>query len=669
MKYIVTTIACVIALFTSCSKPNVAGGIDQTDTGTSASLVSFAGVNVPNASVRVYKFRDSLGIWVDSTTTNADGEYTLRDLDEGRYSIWAETDSSALFSENLIISNDKSFDRTDTLKPTYNVSIPVKVQPNHDSRMVEAQILGTPIRHNVNAAGLLKLTNVPEGVYFTRLTTAIEGYVPTNDSIVITPAYSDTSKIHDTLELIYTGIPVVLGIRAEYDTLTGVASITWDSSSYLGNDGYLIYRDEINALELSKTPVGVTSDTHFADTIGSLFDDTTYSNYSKQIVYRVLIRSDDGGLKGNSYFKDTIDYLDPKMAMRLFAAPIDTVFGLHSVNFPFRTPGWIGEADSVQLQIEDTIIYGLGTDTSLQGIIPPVYGDSLQCIMKMTFTNGEVVRDTLYLTVIPKFYHSPVPFAYNDDIESIVSYRGELYATTTTKSNSMVTFWKTSGNHVWEEINSWELVENVSYEQVSTLAVWDDLLWIVSPDGYLMNSSDAVTWEKANTTSPINMSKLSLCEIQAKDDRLIIYNVYVETVKQSIVREFKNGEFSILMDFKSQAGTTNFFKIDNEFYTTLSFTTYSILKFTDGFNELKGVFSFTDHGISQTTNIVKYGNDCYTFDRINAQLLRFDLTNETIRSKYEFESFKSSSRSRFVVHNDILYYIKSAGLYSNSPGK
>lgn len=96
--------------------------------------------------------------------------------------------------------------------------------------------------------------------------------------------------LSDTIKLIYTGIPVVIGLNAVFDTLNGVMIISWNSAGYSNLQNYLLYRQDDTTKIISQNIYAVLTDTIFYDTIyhgtDPIFDTSSYTYQ-----YRVKIRN------------------------------------------------------------------------------------------------------------------------------------------------------------------------------------------------------------------------------------------------------------------------------------------------------------------------------------------------------------------------------------------
>jgi hypothetical protein len=219
------------------------------------------------------------------TSTDDQGHYSVNGLADGCYNVWAELDSLVMLHDSIYIASTSLLQSiSDTLNLSASLSGVVKIQPNHNVATVIIQALGTNIYANVNSKGQFNLPRLAKGDYQLKFSTSISGYVPKFVSVGIRISKPDTIK--DTIELTYTGIPVVTNIQAWYDSLSGKVRISWHPVEYFDLSAYLVYRAQGNDdLQPKGILIGVTTDTIYYDTIAGRLDSGSY-----QLQYRVLAR-------------------------------------------------------------------------------------------------------------------------------------------------------------------------------------------------------------------------------------------------------------------------------------------------------------------------------------------------------------------------------------------
>ncbi|HEX2956035.1 MAG TPA: hypothetical protein VHO70_04365, partial [Chitinispirillaceae bacterium] len=223
--------------------------------------------------------------------TDSKGYVDLSGLAEGCYNIYAERDTLTAFADSVYLTSN-GLDKTGLkLASSGHITGFVSIQPNHDPRIVTIQVLGTQLYANVDQQGVFELPQIASGEYNIRLIANETGYNQTFKKIRVSKSGNDT--LRDTFEVSYTGIPVVENIAASYDKSKGIV-VTWSPANYPNLYDYLIYRDAANAVEMSQTPFGSSSDT--------MFIDSTMQSQSGtfEYIYRIAVRSNSMD-KGKTY--------------------------------------------------------------------------------------------------------------------------------------------------------------------------------------------------------------------------------------------------------------------------------------------------------------------------------------------------------------------------------
>lgn len=282
-----------ILCFLSCSDNSFTGTVSDTDTGKSALVYNPDLTPAVGAIVRVFESNDTTRKSVFETVTDSFGRYSLTSIPKGTYNIFTRKDSLVSFQDSAFISPAVNTVKSDTLGSPGTITATVGLQPNHDKRTVTAQIIGTDLYSNVTSDGKFTISGIAKGYYTLRLTTTLTDYTPTLVKLYVDGNKPDTIK--DTLWMIYTGIPVVTGIQAAYDTMKGIVHLNWNKVQYSNIQDYIIYRDYYNTVNLSTNPFAAITDTAFTDTIfnsklisGSFsFSDTNDYHFK----YRIAVRS------------------------------------------------------------------------------------------------------------------------------------------------------------------------------------------------------------------------------------------------------------------------------------------------------------------------------------------------------------------------------------------
>jgi hypothetical protein len=283
---------------------------------------------------------------VYSTRTDAKGRYEVDSLPRGEYNILGQKDEQVSYQDSVYLSSSlKSID-SDTLRESGSVTGWVRLQPNHSLETVTIQALGTNSFANADAEGKFTLGGLGEGRYSIRVLTTEAQYTPLYTSITARSGKEDT--LADTLRLTYTGIPVVMGLQVKYDTLRGVATLSWNKVRYAHFQSYQIFRNLSSDLVPSSVPLSSSQDTVIEDTLYQ--SDNLADSLVQRFQYRVRVvnKSDQTGLSygfvsliaPSPYFVlssldfDAFNYSAGRPVTEMEASPQDSL----RVNLWFRNP-------------------------------------------------------------------------------------------------------------------------------------------------------------------------------------------------------------------------------------------------------------------------------------------------------------------------------------------
>lgn len=258
----------VLSLFAfSLSCARLAGTNDETSIRTGAVIYEPDGrTPADNATVKIFRADAVDGRFESIQTTASDGRFSLAGLPKGAYSVWAQKDSLVVFQNPVIISETDTIVKNDTLSCPSTVTGLVGVQPQDDPRSVTIRVVGLDkYFDNTDKDGWFTMKNMAKGTYSLLLTSTEAHYTPTKVEISLAACAHDT--LDDTLRLTYTGIPIVTGLKAIYDTANGVARLTWNATAYPGLQNYCIFRDFYDSAAYSTNPIAAVGDTIFVDRI------------------------------------------------------------------------------------------------------------------------------------------------------------------------------------------------------------------------------------------------------------------------------------------------------------------------------------------------------------------------------------------------------------------
>lgn len=275
----------VILGMMSCTENPVTGTISDTDTGKLALVYNPDLTPAAGASVAFYSCNDTVAVY--KTVTDKNGNYSIPLLGDGSYNIIARKDSLVSFQDSVTISKNHKTVKSDTLGKTGSFTAIAALQENHDPRTIVVHVLGTDVNSNVDEKGMFLLKSLARGTYNIVLKTSLPDYSPKYATIKIESAKSDTLK--DTIYLTYTGIPVVNGLKATYDTVRGVVAMSWNKTNYRDFQDYVVFLDNYDSTTMSTKPVAALNDTVFTDTIFKKI--TADTNLTIHYKYRVAVRS------------------------------------------------------------------------------------------------------------------------------------------------------------------------------------------------------------------------------------------------------------------------------------------------------------------------------------------------------------------------------------------
>ncbi|MEK7391218.1 MAG: hypothetical protein AAB214_01515, partial [Fibrobacterota bacterium] len=245
----------------SCDRNDIAGTNNETQ--SKGTFYQSNGKPAVNARVRVYATNqtvtDSASPLVTQSYVDANGNVELK-LAAGHYSLVADSGSRACFVDSIYSDGDKIWIPIDTLRPTGTIIGRVRVQPMHSPAIAWIHLLRTNISANVDSTGMFRIAGVPSGSYEFVAVTRHEGYAPTRK-----PARSVSDSTVDIGEIVlnYTGLPLVTGLEASYDSLSGIVNLNWNDTASV----YTVYR-EIGAPSGNAPPALVeVQDASYSDTI------------------------------------------------------------------------------------------------------------------------------------------------------------------------------------------------------------------------------------------------------------------------------------------------------------------------------------------------------------------------------------------------------------------
>lgn len=199
-----------------------------------------------------------------STRTDAQGRYTVDSLPAGEYNILGQKGDLQSYQDSVYLSATPKDLDPDTLLTAGTLAGRVALQPNHNPETVTVQALGTNAYANADAEGRFVLGPLAEGRYRLRVATTEGGYTPLFAAASVRAGRADS--LDAILKPSFTGIPVVAGLTAEYDTLNGMVTLRWNKAHYPQLQEYEVLRGSASLLSVGN-PIGRTSDTVYRDQV------------------------------------------------------------------------------------------------------------------------------------------------------------------------------------------------------------------------------------------------------------------------------------------------------------------------------------------------------------------------------------------------------------------
>lgn len=262
-------LALVALVLASCGEPGrVAGGTnDETHTEWAARFFQPGGERAAvDAVVQVVPHNGTLV--AAAGRTDSLGRPVVAPLPDGLYTVSVSQNGQVVFVDSVPASKGRLvLTADDTLAPAGTLSGVVAMQPNHDPATTTVNVLGTDIHANVSTDGTFRLEGLGAGRFRLRFVTTENHYTPTY--VLAAAASGAAAVLPDTVRMVYTGIPVVTGIVATNDTLTGDQILSWRAARHKDLLDYVVYRDTIDALSPSRNRYATSSDTVWRDTAAS----------------------------------------------------------------------------------------------------------------------------------------------------------------------------------------------------------------------------------------------------------------------------------------------------------------------------------------------------------------------------------------------------------------
>jgi hypothetical protein len=271
------------------STERTTGTSDETHTESLARIVLPDGVTPASGAVVTVTPRESIQSVASGQVDASGNPVVTAALPDGAYTVVVKQGSLTLLLDSLPAVNGKLvWKGQDTLEPSGNVRGVVVMEPQDDPATVTVNLLGTEIYANVDHDGSFNLSGVASGRLRMRFLTTVPNYTTTYVTTAFAPKVLNLSL--DTVRMVYTGIPVVMGLGVKNDSLTGDLLLSWSAVKYGQLASYVIFRDTAGSLSFSGVPFAAVTGNSWRDTLAkSEFERRAWR-------YRVAVRTQKGVL-------------------------------------------------------------------------------------------------------------------------------------------------------------------------------------------------------------------------------------------------------------------------------------------------------------------------------------------------------------------------------------
>jgi hypothetical protein len=283
----------------SATSANSGGTNDETST-----FYLQSGRVAARAAVTIFAAGRADSLPATKTYTDGNGHLDFPSVPKGYYSLVVrDTSGQAAFLDSIFSNGAGATVPSDTLRPTGSVTGRVKVQPQDDPRIAWVALLGAGIFVNVDDSGRFAIHGVPEGKY-SLMARADQGQY--TSTFAPAPVWRDSTTDLGTIQLVYTGLPVVTGISGTWDSLGGIIHLHWDTAGESRAFGYRIYKGSSNDPSFAPAVAFVSAGTDaWVDTVIPRSD--SMSGETKYVHYQVTAVGQDGSESALwNFWSDTV---------------------------------------------------------------------------------------------------------------------------------------------------------------------------------------------------------------------------------------------------------------------------------------------------------------------------------------------------------------------------
>jgi hypothetical protein len=236
---------CIILLSTlRCSNLTQVSGIEITNGNCIGKIYDSDGAVADSALVRLipsdYNPYSQTNKSIDSTYTNAHGEYAFTVAQPDSYNFVAEKGSMSCMQHSIFVQADaKTVVNNDTLQESGTLSGTVRLKPGDDNSSAVILILGTNV-YTVpyDTSGNFVTPLLPKGNYTIQIFTTKTGYAVFDTNVTILEG-ADT-KFEVTIPSF--NAPSIAKLYATYDSATMFVSLSWSMPDTSKIVSYAFYR-------------------------------------------------------------------------------------------------------------------------------------------------------------------------------------------------------------------------------------------------------------------------------------------------------------------------------------------------------------------------------------------------------------------------------------------
>lgn len=315
MKRILSLLALSIPLLWGCDSESTSLSGTNDETTTSLGVIYRPdGEPAVGARVLLYASGDTQATPRAVGIVDNDGHVTLAGTPTpGLYNLLIRSTRSneAIFQDSLVSDGKRLTVFDDTLRRTGKLVGRVRVQPQDKPAIAWVQLIGAGRYVNLDDSGRFVIDSLPAGRFTLAAQTREPKYTTTFRYPIIR---SDRLTDLGSIDLIYTGVPMVRNVKASWDSVAATVTVRWDSVPERGLLGYRVVRGTYSDPGAMNEMAYVTDGRHWTDTLfrglkygGSLGGQ--YDSMQTDLFYRVIAVTNNG--ESPISFADSLNVRSP----------------------------------------------------------------------------------------------------------------------------------------------------------------------------------------------------------------------------------------------------------------------------------------------------------------------------------------------------------------------